>query len=454
MMGGSLSLRSRLIIVILTPLMAIAALVGTWSYSDAQRNAAARFDRSLMSTALAISRDIAVTGGDAVSPETRDMLTDTSGGQVFYHVYAPDGVFVTGYATPPVPPSRALREAEMAFYDAIYRGASVRALRVTQTTAIDGVRGPFTFTVWQATDVRDGFVRSRTQPVFLIIASMIGALAIVVWFGVAIGLAPLTYLEDAIARRSAGDLSPIRRQIPAEARGIVGQLNTLLHNLATALKQKDAFISDAAHQLRTPITGVLSLADAVEKAPSLQVAKTRARDLAEAAREAGRLTNSLLTLERMRAGRSYPAEAFNPVEILHSIVATFGTRATQAGVQITAKTDARIGHLHGDATMFAEAVKNLVDNALLHGGPQLSEIRLTAKGRGQFCVVTISDNGVGIQPVDFDRALGRFGQIGTRAGAGLGLPIAQATAENLGGTLELSAAAGWFTVTITLPRSQ
>jgi two-component system sensor histidine kinase TctE len=60
-----------------------------------------------VTTALAISRDTALSGGDALSEDTRDLLRDTSGGAVFYHVYAPDGVFVTGYATPPVPPSMA-----------------------------------------------------------------------------------------------------------------------------------------------------------------------------------------------------------------------------------------------------------------------------------------------------------------------------------------------------------
>ena len=274
-MSSSLSLRARLIIVILAPLMIIAALYGIWAYQDAQQTAAERFDRSLLSTALAISRDVAVSGGDALSQETRDLLRDTSGGSVFYHVYAPDGVFVTGYATPPVPPNAEQPEPTQTFYDAIYQGAAVRALRVVQTTSIDGLSGPFTFTVWQDTQVRDGFVRSRTQPVFLVIALMIGALGVVVWFGVAIGLAPLTDLEDAIARRSSDDLSPIKRRIPRETKGIVGRFNALLSELSQTIEQKDAFISDAAHQLRNPIAGVLTLADSVERAADLESARSR-----------------------------------------------------------------------------------------------------------------------------------------------------------------------------------
>ena len=68
------------------------------------------------------------------------------------------------------------------------------------------------------------------------------------------------------------------------------------------MNEKDAFISDAAHQLRNPIAGVLTLADSVERSQSLESAKARARDLIVAAREAGQLTDNLLKLERMRAG--------------------------------------------------------------------------------------------------------------------------------------------------------
>ncbi|QFU09659.1 Sensor protein BasS [Rhodobacteraceae bacterium THAF1] len=300
-MNRSLSLRARLTVVILTPLLLIALAVGAWAYIDAQRAAAARFDRSLLSTALAISRDTAVTGGDALSEETRDLLRDTSGGAVFYHVYAPDGVFVTGYATPPVPPEQVPSDATQAYYDAVYRGAPVRALRFSQSTSIDQVSGLFTFTVWQQTALRDGFVQRRTEPVFVIIASMIGALALIVWFGVRLGLTPLLELEEAIARRSATDLSPIRRQVPEEAYGIVARFNTLLSELSRTMANKDAIISNAAHQLRNPIAGVQTLAEAVHHARTMETAKERSANLLVAVREAGHLTDTLLTLEKARA---------------------------------------------------------------------------------------------------------------------------------------------------------
>ena len=82
-MTRTLSLRLRLTLIILVPLLLISAAVAVWATRDAQVRAADRFDRSLLVTALGISRDTAISGGDALSQETRDLLSNTSGGPVF-----------------------------------------------------------------------------------------------------------------------------------------------------------------------------------------------------------------------------------------------------------------------------------------------------------------------------------------------------------------------------------
>lgn len=451
-MTNSLSLRARLTLVILLPLLVIAVLIGVWAYFDAERNAAERFDRSLLSTSLAISRDIAASGGDALSEVTRDLLRDTSGGAVFYHVYAPNGVFVTGYATPPVPPFPLTPDVVQTYYDAVYLGEPVRALRIAQNASVDGHSGLFTFTVWQDTEVRDGFVRTRTIPVFAIITSMIGALAVIVWFGVARGLAPLTNLEEAIARRSVDDLSPIKRSIPQEVTGIVGRFNALLSELTISINAKDAFISDAAHQLRNPIAGVMTLTDSVAKARDLRAVKTRVKDLQDAVEEVGHLTNSLLTFERIKAGSAnVVAEPFEPCRILNSVVDKASGQAAAQGVALRSDIPRSVGELLGDPVMFEQAVYNVVNNALSHGGATLSEIQVAAVRQGDQFQIRITDDGKGISPKDFERALGRFSQVGPSEGSGLGLPIAAAVAESSGGAIELVRSEESFTVELTFP---
>ena len=450
-MSKSLSLRARLTAIILIPLTGVSIVVGAWAYLDAQRNAAERFDRSLMSTALAISRDIAVTGGDALSRETRDLLRDTSGGSVFYHVYAPDGVFVTGYATPPVPP-RPNSGSLGQYYDAVYLSEEVRALRLTQLASVDGVSGLFTFTVWQSTGVRDGFVRTRTIPVFGIITTLIGALVIIVWFGIRHGLAPLLSLESAIARRSVDDLSPIKRSIPQEVSGIVARFNNLLNELSQSMRDKDAFISDASHQLRNPIAGVIALTDAVANTKDHATAKERIADLRDAVKDIGHLTDSLLTLERLKAGSSKRTEErFDAIDLLQGVAAKM--RGAVAGISVTFEAELPHGAciLRGDPVMVEQAVLNVLNNALLHGGSDLTLLRMFAACDRVTLRIGVQDNGKGIAPEDFERALGRFSQVGPSTGSGLGLPIAAAVMRDHGGEITLQNVDGMFCVEMVLP---
>ena len=451
----TLSLRARLTFVILIPLLFLAALFGGWAYFDAQSRAADRFDRSLLSTALAITRDIAVTGGDALSEQTRDLLRDTSGGSVFYHVYAPDGVFVTGYGTPPVPLASAQTTDGQTYFDAVYQGQPVRVLRFTQTMNMDGLSGPFTFSVWQNTDLRDGFVRGRTRPVFLVIASMMTALLLIVWFGVRLGLHPLIDLENAIEQRSASDLSPIRRAIPIEVSGIVGRINSLLNELSSTLKAKDIFISDAAHQLRNPIAGVLALAETVKSSKTPAAMRTRSEDLIDAARETATLANNLLTLERARATpRSETLSRFDATPLIQDIAQKFAQSTDATAVTFDATMTDEPAYLNGDRVLFEQAILNVLNNALTHGGASLSRIEVKASVQSGMFAVSITDDGKGIKDADHDKALARFSQIAPTSGSGLGLPIAQAITEGFGGHISLQSAAETFCVSLHFALTQ
>ena len=129
------SLRARLIVIILTPLLLISTAAAVWQFRNATVRAVDIFDRGLLSAALAISRDVALSGGDALSPATRRLISGTSGGELFYHVFAPDGVFVTGYATPPTP-TTVSNDPEPLYFNAIYQGRDVRVLRFLDATKI------------------------------------------------------------------------------------------------------------------------------------------------------------------------------------------------------------------------------------------------------------------------------------------------------------------------------
>lgn len=449
----STSLRLRLTLIILIPLLAIGAAVGAWQVSDARAKAADLFDRSLLSAALAISADVAMSNGDAISLETTDLLQDTSGGPVFYHVYAPDGIYVLGYATPPVSlDAPTASDEEVTYFDGRYHSRDVRVLRYRSVTTIDGINGAFTYTVWQDVAVRNDFVRDLVLRTFTVIAVLIGSVALVVWFGVSLGLRPLLDLEDAISRRSSDDLRPIRRAVPPETRGLVTRLNTLFGQVERTMEAQTALISNAAHQLRNPIAGVLAMAEAVHTAPSEAAMQDRTEDLLLAARRASDLANKLLTLERVRAA---PEGAFDsPVDLgamVGEVVEGFQPEARTRGVRLAADIAEGQTMVVADSVMVGEAIINLVDNALQHGGASLSQTQVRLSRVGNSAIVTVTDDGVGLDPADIETVLSRFGQASPGEGSGLGLSIADAVAERHGGALELDTNRRGLEVTLRLP---
>ena len=143
--------------------------------------------------------------------------------------------------------------------------------------------------------------------------------------------------------------------------------------------------------------------------------------------------------------------SFNPIEILEGIAENCAAIAREHGIEFFVDLTDRAMHLSGGPVMFEQAILNIVNNAVHHGGPQLSQISLVAKDIGDTLVVSVTDDGKGIAESDFDRALGRFSQIGPSAGSGLGLPIAVAVAEGLGGKVGLSNEGGKFEVKLSCP---
>ncbi|MEO0669223.1 MAG: sensor histidine kinase [Pseudomonadota bacterium] len=446
------SLRLRLFAIILIPLVLISIGVGLWRLGEARQTGKELYDNALLITALAVSRDVALADGDLISLETEALLADTAGGPVRYHVYAPDGVFVTGFAVPPIPIANGPSLTEpYAFFDAAYKGRPVRVLRLKYVTEIDGFSGPFTVTVWQDIGVRNAFVMGLALKALAVISVLILSTGAVVWFGVNYGLKPLTDLEDAISSRSSEDLSPIQRRVPIEARGLVDRLNVLFGQVNRAMQAQAAFISDASHQLRNPIAGVRALGEAILTARSLEAAKARAGDLVTAAERAGDLAESLMTLERARAGLGTALELSDLAQVLRRTVADFEGLAARKKVQLRLTgADAR-ALVPMDATMVEEAVRNLIDNALLHGGPGLRSITVSLRG-DQDWRINVTDDGQGVPTDDYPKILARFGQAQPNAGSGLGLSIADAVARQHGGALTIDPVGAGFAVSLRLPR--
>lgn len=438
-MKRTYSLRLRLTLIILVPLLFVAGATGLWQLNNARVTAGDVFDRSLQSAALAVTNDVALSGGDALGPNTRKILSDTSGGPVFYHVYAPDGVIVAGYATPPVGiPVSGDGDLNPVYFNAEYLGRDVRGFRMRTRMQVDDFSGVFTTTVWQDVTIRAAFVQDLMLRSLVTISSIITSLALIVWFGIRIGLHPLNDLQQAIDLRSGEVLKPIQRPVPVEVEGIVRTLNRLLGQVSEAMATQNEFISNAAHQLRNPIAGVLALAESVRSAPSDVAMRERADDLVNAAKETSHLAQKLLTYERTKSISPASAkETFSLNELITRIVDEFH-KSGDNNIAIASILPDDDVSVTADRTMIREAVSNLIDNALKHGGSEMSGITIGLKTQTGHATIVVEDDGKGLTGEEIQTALQRFGQVSDRSdGSGLGLPIVARVAERHGVELQL-----------------
>ncbi|MEM1373014.1 MAG: sensor histidine kinase [Pseudomonadota bacterium] len=437
------SLRTRLFVVILVPLLLMALALGLWRINSAQATAEELFDRSLRAAALAISKDVTISGGDALLPTTRDFIGGVAGGEVFYHATGPGGIYVTGYAYPPV------QQGDAPLFEATYRGEAVRVARLTETVTIDGLSGPSTITAWQRLSDRQAFARELATRSAILIGALMGTLAVVVWFGVGLGLRPLTTLEEAIAARSPDDLARIKRRVPAEVQGITGTLNRLFGQVEESMEAHKTFISDAAHQLRNPAAAVQSMAAAARDAPDEAARMERLAGLEAAARRSARVANQLLSLDRLQHGAAM-TERFDLASALSELCTDIGADVLARGLEFSYDGPPGPLELSADRVLVEEAVQNLIDNALKHAtGVTRLEVELAQEARE--ARITVRDNGRGLSPADADAAFRRFSQVRPSEGSGLGLAIVSSVAEKHGGSVQIDSVTSGASVSLRLP---
>jgi len=460
MKRSALSLRLRLLFVMLAPLFCISIALGAWRVIETNQLAEDLFDRTLLSVALSIAKDVEIRDGEALSPDTVQLLTETSGGRIFYHVKGPDGSFVTGYATPPLNPEAdtpklvALMPNEADIYSGIYRGNAVRVVQLNEPVDLGWIEGDFVVSVWQNLSARQSFAWDIVKQTIIVLALLLTTVLVVTWFGLRFALRPLTNLEAAIAKRGANELRPIMRSVPQEVEGIVSTLNHLLDRISRRISSKDQFLSNAAHQLRTPIAGVLSLSQSLQAETGPESKKERVTALVTASKHLSRLSNQLLSFERNRElGKlSVNAEVHDLNVLAAEVIERSAPALLREGFEVSFERGP-VAPIRCEPILVQEVLQNLLDNAAKHGGRPDLGIMVSVSSDAAGFILRVMDTGIGLKPSDSVLAFSRFSQVQPGVGSGLGLSIAQIICSNHGGTLQIEDDARGTSIAAIFPKA-
>lgn len=453
---GPRSLRLRLFLLIILPLVMVAAGAGAVRYKLALDLSNRLHDDILTVVAHAVARDVVLTQGDVLSDALLDSLVGAIGDPIYYRVSTADGRVLTGHSdAPPVPPDLELPGGRPVFFDARYAGQPVRAAIMREFIADPAFDGWTTVAVWQPLGRRQAVGLQLLVEAAVMLAAVLAAAAVLVWIAVALGLRPLTELRDAVSRRTETELEPIRRAVPAEALPLVGTINALFARLKAEFARRDAFIGNAAHQLRNPVAAIQAQAEAALAAPDPVDRDARLRDLATAAGRLSRITNQLLRHDvAAHADRAQPV--VDLTQIAAGVARRHGLRAIEAGVEMGFDAPATPLPVHGDPVLLAEAIENVLDNALNYGavpGGQLAITLTRAEGQVQ---LTVTDDGPGIPVAAQEAVFERFIRLAEDGGqgCGLGLPIARTIARAFGGDLTLAPGGQGCRMMLTLPLAE
>ena len=255
--------------------------------------------------------------------------------------------------------------------------------------------------------------------------------------------APLRRMASVAAAVDGGDLHPRIEHREGEASEIgvlTDAFNHMLDRLTEAFAGQREFIADASHELRTPLTvirGQLEVLATQEHPSAQEVRRVEALVRAEVAR-VSRLVDDLLLLARSEHSEQFLRPepiALDPyVEELWDGMTLLAERRFELGPLPR-------GTLLADRDRLAQALRNLISNAINHTSPEQGLVRLTVRPEGDGRIrFVVDDDGPGIPPAERDRVFDRFHRTDAArdrasGGTGLGLAIVRAIAEAHGGAV-------------------
>lgn len=294
-------------------------------------------------------------------------------------------------------------------------------------------RGGLTITTADRMDERDQLLADVFKVAVVPFAvALLGSMA-ALWLGVVRGLAPLSRLRQSLARRHPDALAPVATYgVPMEIKPLIETLNGLLARIQQAIVREQRFTNDAAHELKTPLTAIkthLQVAGRVE-------GEAARRSLAHAEEGVGRLSrilDQLLMLARVEGRVAFEdGERTRVADVVE--LALRDTGADPQRFELPERWPE--AELALPRELAVTALRNLVDNALRHGG---GASRVTLQGEldsaaGEF-TFRVRDRGPGVDEKALEQMSRRFWRASKQQGSGLGLAIVVAIAERFAGRL-------------------
>jgi two-component system sensor histidine kinase TctE len=416
-----MTIRRRLLYMLL-PALAILMLIGGvadyWVAVASTRNA---YDRALASTAFALTATI--RSENQTLRFSAPAAAGAFDGSTLYAITGPAHELIAGTAQLPsaAPAQATARPAGRAiFWDAQFQGQRWRVASVFAPTALGAVQ----IVVAEPLDRR-----GRTQQVMLVGKLLVDfaeldLTLLLIWIAVFYGLRPLDQLTEQVERHPVRQLQRFdESRVPGELRSVIVAFNRVLELLHDAAMAQQRFVANAAHQMRTPVAGLLAQLELLTHEPQAAAVATQLGAVQRGIQQLARSANQLLALARAEPV-SASHENFRPVALkplVEQLVERYIDRADKAGIDLGA--DALAASVTGDAGLLEDLLENLIDNALKYA-PSGGHVTVRCGLEGAAPYLEVEDDGPGIPEAERGRVRERFYRLPGSAGIGCGLGLA------------------------------
>lgn len=418
----------------LAPLLFVWPLSIAFTHYFANNVANYPYDQALREHVTAIARQVKLVDGKpllSLPASARAMLRADETDSVYFHVLSGSGKLLAGDKDLPTSaqaPDNATVPGEVYMRDADFKGQDLR-LAYTYLAEPQMARAHWILievgeTTEKRSQLANKIVASVILPQFIIIPLAV----MLVWFGLSRGLRPLTRLRQTIEAREPDDLSPIgTRRVPEELEPLVEAFNEMLERMKRSVSAQQRFVADAAHQMRTPLTGLKTQAQFAIRETDPEALRHALHQIATGVDRAGRLINQLLTLARTEGGEAAQQkhEPLDLVQLIRDVVSDWVPVAIEKNIDLGFESD-KSAMIVGNSFLLRELAKNLLDNALRYT-PSGGHVTCRVIVHQATVLLEVEDNGVGISEDQAELVFERFYRAddATTEGSGLGLAIVQ-----------------------------
>ncbi len=425
------SLRGQLMQWLLLPLFVLLAGDTYLAYQTARDAVNAAYDRSLLGAARAIADGVVERDGvtEVDLPYSAfEIFESQVKERIYYNVVTDQGSVIAGYADLPRIAGTPQKPGEPAFHETDYRGERIRIVALPKQ--LYGSRAVSTLTVQVAETLgsRALLVRGVLTDSIRRQLLQVAVTVLLVWLGISRGLRPLRRLRDRILARASTDLSPVETTaVQSEVRPLIEAFNQHTTRVAGVLAAQGQFISDASHQLRTPLTVLKTQAELLQRTADPAAQREIIDAMVQTTDQTVRLSRQLLAMARSeRAGTDAEWREVRLDRIVADAMREFIDAARAKNMEIAFECAPGNFSMFGNPTLLHEMIANLIDNAVRYG-PTGGPITASVASDASEIVMRIQDAGPGIPPGERDRVFERFYRLPGSAveGSGLGLSIAR-----------------------------